>query len=521
MEKILIIQLCRLGDVVQTLPLLHRLKEFKEGCHISFVCREEFADIVQSSQLADRVIFPPHEYLEETIPELEEEYDFVINVTADRNSSRICYLVKGKKKTGRITTDKEENRILGNFAKYYFSFSDTRAQNLFNIVDMYIGMGEIPYHSSRSFLKIGEEEYNEAGRLLQIHGYEKQGKLIAFQLGANKRHRAWPIENFSCLAEELVRDNAEIVILGTEKERHLAEVFLMQCNVPVIDLVGKTSVSDMAAVLKHCNLLISHDTGTVHIASAVNTKILGLYFSSAYFTETAPYGAHNIILQTELPCCPCHEKGICDTITCRDYLTVPLVKNVADMMIAGKDDWSDFDFENVSVYTSMFLSNGTLIYVPMGPTISEHYQTGFLHRLLWESALGIEHDISFLEKFMPRIKILKGLSEKTKKCEEDFSFLHRLYSKGIQSADRILSAFDSSPIDQECIIDGFNELRDIEFAIAQQDFNPGIIKDFYSLEMLDLNYNDYPQLARQLAHKFRKLEKITENFLEDLSSFFL
>ncbi|MGA1869723.1 MAG: glycosyltransferase family 9 protein [bacterium] len=100
MEKILIIQLCRLGDVVQTLPLVMRLKEVKKGSHISFVCRKEYSGIVPCSYGVDRLIYPSHEFLGQIekqpkdalriIPELEEEYDYVINLTANPIAGRIC-----------------------------------------------------------------------------------------------------------------------------------------------------------------------------------------------------------------------------------------------------------------------------------------------------------------------------------------------------------------------------------------------------------------------------------------------
>ena len=94
MEKILIIQLSRMGDLVQTLPLLKRLKQEKPNCEITLMCVQEFSEVIRNSRLADRLIHLPHEEVKEVLmpdgqedlskiaplletPEIKKEYDFV------------------------------------------------------------------------------------------------------------------------------------------------------------------------------------------------------------------------------------------------------------------------------------------------------------------------------------------------------------------------------------------------------------------------------------------------------------
>ena len=314
MEKILVIQLSRMGDLVQTLPLLKRLKQEKADCEISLMCVREFSKVIGNSRLTDRLIHLPLGDVKEAlkpddqvnlscidsileIPELKEEYDFVINLTHTSGSGHICERVNAKKKAGRINANKGEVRLSGDWAKYLFASSQNRTQNLFNLVDVYVGMGGVPHRPVWDYIKVATYDHDKAYGLLKTNGYEEKGRLIAFQMGANKLHRTWPAENFALLGGQLAQhDDVEIVLLGSEKERETGEQFLRVAGFPVIDLIGKTGLADLPAIIKQCDLLVSNDTGPIHIAAAVKTRVLRLYFSTACFSETAPYGEGNVII---------------------------------------------------------------------------------------------------------------------------------------------------------------------------------------------------------------------------------
>lgn len=537
MEKILIVQLSRLGDLIQTLPLIKRLKQHKKNSHITLICIKELREIVQDTPLVDRLIdIPATEIVKlqqscqlnpskvddilTIIPQLRETYDVVINITHDLVGSRICKIIQGQTKTGGINEYDKEIRYLGDWAKYLAAAVWHRSQNLFNLVDIYIGIGEIPHRPAQDYLLIPKEKQIAAYRLLRKEGYENRGKLIAFQMGSNKPHRAWPTENFALLANQLMKDShVEILLLGTKKERALSDRFKCLCNVPVIDLVGKTSLTDLVAVLEQSNLLVSNDTGTIHIASAVKTRTLGLFFSSAYFGETAPYGDGNIIIQAELPCSPCLEKEVCEDLKCKDLLTVEAVKDVAKAMLEGKNDFRGFNFHNLSIYQSRFLGNGALIYIPIGSSsITDQYQIGFLSRIMWEATLGLEHDKAFLEEFMLRMKNLEGFKGKIIEYEKELLLLKELLSKGIKTAQEIQVGFKKRPINQAMIHSKANDIIKIEMDISNLDFLFGLIKDFHSLEMSDMDYVQYPKLAVYLIRKYRKLLGVTESFFSRLDT---
>ncbi|MCP4153997.1 MAG: glycosyltransferase family 9 protein, partial [bacterium] len=321
MEHILIIQLSRMGDVINTLPLIKSLKEEKENRHITLICYKECSGIIPTpdTSLIDRFVRINIGDIEELagfdesgktkgyhFPELTEQYDMVINLAYGEWPAVLCNKIKAKIKFGRIPSKEGEVRQLGDWMKYFFSFIHHRTYNLFNIADIFTRTAHLKNRHVTGYLPLQEADENKAGELLKAKGYQGKGSLIALQIGASKLFRAWELEKFAQLGKVLKKNrDVQVVIIGSKEEQSLADTFLSYADYPVINLVGATTITRLPGILKKCALLISNDTGPAHIASAVGTKVLGIYFASAYFAETGPYGDGNVVIQTQMPCLPC------------------------------------------------------------------------------------------------------------------------------------------------------------------------------------------------------------------------
>ena len=156
-------------------------------------------------------------------------------------------------------------------------------------------------------------------------------------------HRAWPPERFAALANRLLgRHEIEIVLLGAGGEKELAQAMQSHLEFPVIDLVGKTGIPGLLGVLKQCSLLVSNDTGTIHMAAAAGVGTVGIFFSTAYFAETAPYGAGHAVLRSERPCSLCHLDQMYDNPICRDAIAVDAVEAVVEKMLGYLPSWGAY-----------------------------------------------------------------------------------------------------------------------------------------------------------------------------------
>lgn len=514
MEKILIIQLNRMGDCVQTLPLLERLKEERPDCFLTVICVRGFARVFERSPFLDRLVSLSADAVQalkekrqpkecEDMPELLEEFDLVVNFTNNDGGAFFIGNIKGKNKLGFIESGFAEGRVKGDWGKYLFASQRSRQTNLFNLVEMQMGMAGVCLRPFWSYMPAYSSEVHRAHRLLQENGYLGKGKLIAFQLGASRLYRAWPVDSFASLAQSLSqKPDIEIVLIGSPAERGLSDTFQSKVSYPVIDLVGKTTMDDLPGLLKACDLLVSNDTGTIHIAAAVGTRALGLYFSTAYFAETAPYGQGHVVLQAELPCSPCDPAMTCSDMRCRHVITPDVVSRAVEMMLEGKQDM-DIDAPNISAYRSAFLANGALVYFPVRSHIPEQWLTSLLWHSGWGAALGIGNDAAFLRRYISMSGSSGIVAVKIDEIREALAGLQDRFARGVEIARSALSELSRPAAGYERLSELSRNLQSIDQQILASA--PPTLKYYYMLEMTDIDYDDYSAVVGQLDRTYSRL----------------
>jgi hypothetical protein len=190
---------------------------------------------------------------------------------------------------------------------------------------------------------VDEAARRAIGERLCAAGVADDTRLVAFQLGASRPIRRWPLESFAALADELGRDGSRVVVVGGGGERELAQGLLQTCapaSAP-LDLCGQTSIQELAALLERCALLVTGDTGPMHVAAATRTPIAGLFFGPALPFDTGPYGADHVLLHAAVGCAPCDHAVQCLAPFCRTTITPDLVASVVRARLAG--DWPALD----------------------------------------------------------------------------------------------------------------------------------------------------------------------------------
>ena len=534
MRNILILQLNRLGDLVQTVPLLRRIRREHPSARITLIALEGFSGILSDCRWFDKLVAIPLKDMEalgasenqEAFPELppfsshpefRESYDLVVNLTNDLGSSVICEKVRATRKLGRINTYAGELRLLGPWAKYLFSMVSHRLDNLFNLVDIQMGIAGFAPQPEQGSLEIPEAGKTEARALLASLGRRPGRKLVALQTGASELHRAWSLENFAAVAQGLMAGGyTDIALMGDAKERERVEQLAELVGMPVLNLAGKTSLRLLPAVLEACDLLISNDTGTIHVAAAAGTATLGLYFSTAYFSETAPYGDNHAVLQVEIPCAPCLASSRCAVQACRDYLVPDAVQEAARWLLDGGSA-PPRAFPNLSLYRSRFMANGSLIYIPALPDhASSHFLAGLLGRLLWEDVLGVPRD-PVLEALWRRVRGSVAWESKLTGLATAISGLAGPFRQGLGYASRLRGEFDADVPDRESIIALHEKLAGLGVTMAANAKDSGLVGGFLQFEMMDMDYANYPALAGILEDKYRALDGWAGRFTATLA----
>ncbi|MFG1946530.1 glycosyltransferase family 9 protein [Nonomuraea sp. NPDC048826] len=138
----------------------------------------------------------------------------------------------------------------------------------------------------------------EIGQLLSVGGVAGKGAYVVVHPGASAPARTWPAEKHRQTVRELVHDGHRVVVTG--KERDLTAFV---AGDDAVDLGGRTSFADLAAVLEHAGVLVSGNTGPAHLAAAVGTPVVSLFAPVVPAERWAPYGVPAVLLgDQDAPC---------------------------------------------------------------------------------------------------------------------------------------------------------------------------------------------------------------------------
>ncbi len=216
-------------------------------------------------------------------------YDVVYNLAHDAFSLWLNTQLDAPEKHGGVMAPDGRRFFLDLWNIYLVAFvHGFRNENRIHLLDLYKGCaGAVGSGVTLPYINCEAVEIEEG--------------LVALSPGASSYAKAWPAEHFAALSDRLSAEGYKTVLVGGGADRALCERVYSLCAVKPLNMCGKTTVAQAAGLLKKCRILISHDTGTIHMAAAVGTPVL--YIScgeEAYFRETSPYSGGNYIMQTAL-----------------------------------------------------------------------------------------------------------------------------------------------------------------------------------------------------------------------------
>jgi len=336
-----ILNFTRMGDLIQCGPFLEGLRENTPEPHLTLIVLENFVDTARRLPMVDEVISFP---LNRFVPHLDSQrislaelyaglqdfatllqnrhFDTFYNLAHTRLSAALTWLLHVPASHG-LTYDSSGHLLVTHpWMNYYFYVTLDRTWNPFNLVEMYLPIAPaIPSHPQLRFRILPTDE-TDAINLLSEAGVRANSPRIAFQMGAADEQRRWPVSAFAELARQLIRaHSAQILLLGTAEEERFSQTLLHTvCSNPIFDLAGKTSIGTLAAVLKRCQVLVSNDTGTIHLAAAMETPTVGIYLGPAAAKDTGPYGEGHLIFEPQLPCGPCSYHTRCAHCACHEVI---------------------------------------------------------------------------------------------------------------------------------------------------------------------------------------------------------
>jgi ADP-heptose:LPS heptosyltransferase len=404
MKEILIINLTRMGDLLQTTPLMAGFREKYPDVRITLLVSSRFMEVCKGiPYIDDLIVFDMHgfrkrllqkkfslvenyKFLERLIDRInEKEYDLAMNLTHSPVSALIASLVHAKEIRG-FAVDREGHRVIRHpWLRYFFNVIPNRDYNPFHLVDMYLKSGDVMPKRKGLIFEVSEEDDEKADMLLKSEGIEDSDVLFGIHLGASKGDKTWLVASFAALGDMISREfHARILLFGSPSEAELGEKYEMIAEHAPVNLIGKTGLGELSALLKRTEMLISNDTGPLHLATAVGARVIDIFTANVHFLETAPYGEGHYVIQADLPCVPCGFDVQCSNMVCKDVITPEVVfrlirriRNVKPPVISTDDS---FIQDHVQIYRTYFMDDGMLGFIPV---IKKPVKRESLYRMLY------------------------------------------------------------------------------------------------------------------------------------------
>lgn len=320
-RRILVVRVDLLGDVVLTLPAVRALRRAYPEAAIDLLALKSTAPILAGDPDVTRVLACDPTLLQhpwkllrgENRRELrallhtlrEARYDLALSVCGDV-ASILARLAAPRRSVGYARE------------AYPFLLTDTlpggryrtRQHEVSYVLDLAVAAGGIVLpEDAQPRLRVAPEAARMRDLLARARAERGvRGPVVAIHVGArNGQAKRWPPTHIAALAERLTRElDALVALTGAPNEAELAAAVVRRCGACVLNLVGKTTVPELAALLAASDLCVSGDSGPMHVACAVGTPVVALHGPTDP-GQSGPTAPDAIVLRRELWCAPCYD----------------------------------------------------------------------------------------------------------------------------------------------------------------------------------------------------------------------
>jgi ADP-heptose:LPS heptosyltransferase/CheY-like chemotaxis protein len=357
MKQVLILNITRMGDLVQMGTLLARLREEWPGVAVDLVVDRQFASVASMlSGLRDIIAYDFHALIDESracvkdVVELYREvaawagdlcqrrYDRIVNLTFNRPSALLADYVGAPDIRGARSAWDGGTVIDNPWMAYFTDIHQIRRINRFNLVDVYAMGGSRPGSFAPLHVTPPAESADWARRFLSSTGGPDR-KWIAVQAGASDVMKAWRPQHFGVtLARFSKQWDGGILFIGSPSEQdtiaHVIRTYREAGGRSAIkNAAGQTTLAQLVALLADCRLLLTNDTGPMHLAVGVQTPVIDLSVGHVDFQETGPYGPGHWVMQPDLECAPCDFDRVCSHHACKERLPIDAVAAVMQHVV--------------------------------------------------------------------------------------------------------------------------------------------------------------------------------------------
>lgn len=343
-SSICLIQITRIGDILQTYQAAKQFKAEHPNIRLILIARKQFArpldfllkDTFEKIFYLDLKSITPegdetslqnaHKNLTMFINEINnQKISVCINLSFSKSSSYLATLINCRHKLGLTASANGAPQVMDRWGQYIYSVVMRGALNPFSLVDLYRW-----FLGSKQLNTLNGKARNQKSDKITLHPFASHGK------------KYWPAYKWAEIIYALVKKNPEkkINIVGSaHDEQDAIKIFsnpiLKDFQQQIFNHTGNTALSDVFRLVGESDLFIGHDSMVGHLASIQKIKSITISLGTVRPHETTPYGEGNLNLAPTIGCFPCFPTDPCQNYLCHGDIAPQAVAQLAESMIDG------------------------------------------------------------------------------------------------------------------------------------------------------------------------------------------
>jgi heptosyltransferase-2 len=328
------------GDSVMSVPALRALRRVLPDAKITLVIRPGVRGLFADADFIDELLVYDRRSMFSAFGQVREwkkrNFDLALLFQNAFEAALIPFLAGVPLRLGYAT---ESRQALLSHPLALPDWRSTRHE-VFYYLYLVTALEQLLYQTSTiceadpdASLELSESRRQEAARILQAIGVNSDRSIVAICPGSiNSRAKRWPAESFAQLADRLLEERRQVVLVGSKAEEDVSqEVTSRMRNKPVV-LTGKTTIDQLTSVLGVVDLVLTNDTGPAHIAAALGRPTLVIFGPTNPLT-TRPFSGQAEILRHPPECAPCMLRDCPIDHRCMTAITVEEVLEQSNVML--------------------------------------------------------------------------------------------------------------------------------------------------------------------------------------------
>jgi len=334
-QKILLIKLSAMGDVVHTIPLLNALRRHYPKARIDWLTTPAIAELLRHNPAIDSVIefsrdgwakpwrFAPFADAARLIATLRATgYDLVLDMQGQLRSAIFAFASGAPVRIGfdrpradiwqssprQIPAEARKHAWQGAREGSWLAYTHHIALPTLDVhpVERYLSVGAmlgLDDGAPDFSFPIPPEAATRIEGLLDYYGIAS-ANVVAIAPGTNWETKEWRREGFAEVARHFLQKRYAVTLVGSERERAVCEAVATLAP-GAVNLAGETTLPELAALLRRAAIAVTNDSGPMHLAVALDRPVVSI-FGPTDPVWSGPHRRDGAVLRVELPCSPCY-----------------------------------------------------------------------------------------------------------------------------------------------------------------------------------------------------------------------